>query len=479
MRPTGDHFYTTSAQELAGAIAGVGYVSEGVACWVFPLPTPPIPPPGGTTPLYRLFNWGNGDHFYTTSVAERDGAIQNAGYADEGVACYVYANPASNTTPLFRLFNPANGDHFYTTSGLERDNAVQNGGYINEGIACHVFNVQQGPPTVALFRLLKRFGARVRLHLKTVQDHIDEGVACHVFANPTPATTPLYRVYSAGVDDHFYTTSAAERDGAIQNLGYVDEGVACHVFANPAPDTTPLYRLYSARVNDHFYTTSAAERDGAIQNVGYVDEGVACHVFANPAPNTTPLFRTWRPPTGDHFYTTSADERNTAVLNPLALLNPPAGVIPVNNMVQSMQQTYEQVNILVEVGSTQNLSLPNLVDVPPGSPQQTALFTNRDNVGGTDIVVYFVRTAGGNNGFAPLGSPSAVVASIASPWTQAHEVGHSLNVPHIPGEDCAAPGYQPIRLMTGCGTNRIINPPPDLIADEVATMDGRSETVDI
>jgi hypothetical protein len=430
MRPTGDHFYTTSAQELAGAIAGVGYVSEGVACWVFPLPTPPIPPPGGTTPLYRLFNWGNGDHFYTTSAAERDGAIQNAGYADEGVACYVYANPASNTTPLFRLFNPANGDHFYTTSGLERDNAVQNGGYINEGIACHVFNVQQGPPTVALFRLLKRFGARVRLHLKTVQDHIDEGVACHVFANP-------------------------------------------------APDTTPLYRLYSARVNDHFYTTSAAERDGAIQNVGYVDEGVACHVFANPAPNTTPLFRTWRPPTGDHFYTTSADERNTAVLNPLALLNPPAGVIPVNNMVQSMQQTYEQVNILVEVGSTQNLSLPNLVDVPPGSPQQTALFTNRDNVGGTDIVVYFVRTAGGNNGFAPLGSPSAVVASIASPWTQAHEVGHSLNVPHIPGEDCAAPGYQPIRLMTGCGTNRIINPPPDLIADEVATMDGRSETVDI
>jgi hypothetical protein len=29
--------------------------------------------------------------------------------------------------------------------------------------------------------------------------------------------------------DHFYTTSAAERDNASQHLGYVEEGIAAYV----------------------------------------------------------------------------------------------------------------------------------------------------------------------------------------------------------------------------------------------------------
>lgn len=43
-------------------------------------------------PLYRL--QGNGDHFYTTSVTERDNAISEYGYTSEGVACYVHAAPS-------------------------------------------------------------------------------------------------------------------------------------------------------------------------------------------------------------------------------------------------------------------------------------------------------------------------------------------------------------------------------------------------
>ena len=47
----------------------------------------------------------------------------------------------TGTTPLLRAFNPTSGDHFYTTSAAERDNAVANG-YRNEGVACHVFPSQ-------------------------------------------------------------------------------------------------------------------------------------------------------------------------------------------------------------------------------------------------------------------------------------------------------------------------------------------------
>jgi hypothetical protein len=89
------------------------------------------------TLLFRLLG-GNGDHFYTTSAAERDNAIVNLGYVLEGVACEVFPAPQAGTTPLFRLLG-GNGDHFYTTSAAERDNAVANLGYVSEGVACEVF----------------------------------------------------------------------------------------------------------------------------------------------------------------------------------------------------------------------------------------------------------------------------------------------------------------------------------------------------
>jgi hypothetical protein len=42
------------------------------------------------------------------------------------------------TAPLLRAFNPATGNHFYTTSVAERDNAVAKLGDRDEGVACHV-----------------------------------------------------------------------------------------------------------------------------------------------------------------------------------------------------------------------------------------------------------------------------------------------------------------------------------------------------
>ena len=36
--------------------------------------------------------------------------------------------------------------------------------------------------------------------------------------------TPLYRLLNVGPDAHFYTTSAAERDNALNNLAFEDQG---------------------------------------------------------------------------------------------------------------------------------------------------------------------------------------------------------------------------------------------------------------
>ncbi len=154
---------------------------------------PPATPQPGTTDLYRCFNQTSGDHFYTTSAAERDNAVATAGYVFETTACYVFGGQPG-PTDFYRCFNQTNRDHFYTTSLAERDNAVATAGYVAEGIACYLF------------------------------------------ATPQPGTTDLYRCFNQTNGDHFYTTSLAERDNAVATAGYTSEGTAGYVFATPPFD---------------------------------------------------------------------------------------------------------------------------------------------------------------------------------------------------------------------------------------------------
>jgi hypothetical protein len=164
--------------------------------------------------------------------------------------------------------------------------------------------------------------------------------------------------------------------------------------------------------------------------------------------------------------------------------------VPIATMLRSMRRVYGPAGFRVEVASRENLNRPTLVDVDmhcPGSTTVTccpfpcasptlnaehvSLFNNRNGVRRNELVVYFVRsTAPALNGCCahPAGRPGVVVASAASRWTLAHEVGHVLGLAHVANND---------RLMTGLGTNNITNPPPDLIATEVQTMTASALTV--
>ena len=63
-------------------------------------------------------------------------------------------------------------------------------------------------------------------------------------------------------------------ENAIVKSGYVSEGDAALVFPTQAPDTVPLFRLYNRDIHDHFYTTSASERDNAISRFQYSNEAI-------------------------------------------------------------------------------------------------------------------------------------------------------------------------------------------------------------
>jgi hypothetical protein len=106
-----------------------------------------------------------------------------------------------------------------------------------------------------------------------------EGTTGRIFPTQQPQTIPLYRLYNPGGTDHFYTTSAAERDNAVAQLGYQSEGTAGYVYPAGVCGALPLYRSYNLQGIDHFYTMSASESDSAVA-IGWTKEGIAAYILA-------------------------------------------------------------------------------------------------------------------------------------------------------------------------------------------------------
>ena len=88
----GDHFYTTNSGEIGttrnGQLGKHGYRSEGIAGYCYSKPTK------DTVPFYRYWKPQRNNHFYTTNPAEigttTPGRRGRLGYISEGVACYVH-----------------------------------------------------------------------------------------------------------------------------------------------------------------------------------------------------------------------------------------------------------------------------------------------------------------------------------------------------------------------------------------------------
>jgi len=133
---------------------------------------------------------------------------------------------------------------------------------------------------------------------------------------------PLYRLYRAANDLHFYTTSAFEADNAVAKLGFTRHP-SPGLVANATTDCpcnkaglTPVYRLYKAGPKEmHFYTADANEADNAATKLGYTRVGIAyyCAPSAGQCGSSVPLLRYWLGATG-HFYTNDANEGKIIVI---------------------------------------------------------------------------------------------------------------------------------------------------------------------
>ena len=119
-RFTGEHFYTSSLVER-DSLVRVGWRSEGTG-WVAPV---------SGAPVYRLYNpyVPGGDHHYTMSVRER-AALVKAGWRAEGVGWY-----SGGRVKVLREYNryTRTGTHNYTADPRE-DAALVKAGWRSEGI---------------------------------------------------------------------------------------------------------------------------------------------------------------------------------------------------------------------------------------------------------------------------------------------------------------------------------------------------------
>ena len=112
-----NHFYTISHQESEELKGKKGWDYEGVAFYASASPR------AGYSPVYRFFNKGGFDHFYTISQYEADYIKSKSGHdwKYEGIAFYASPGAASGLSPLYRFYNNGGTDHFYTMSESEKN----------------------------------------------------------------------------------------------------------------------------------------------------------------------------------------------------------------------------------------------------------------------------------------------------------------------------------------------------------------------
>ncbi|MDD7930366.1 peptidoglycan DD-metalloendopeptidase family protein [Microbacterium thalli] len=165
-------------------------------------------------------------HLAIFSGPHRTGTVWNPAWLIEGAP--LPTTSPTQPTPVYRFWSATYAGHFYTASAEERDAVAARWP--------HIWSY--------------------------------EGQAYTAFATQVAGTVPLYRFWSAQYNSHFYTTGADERDAVIARWPDIwsYEGVAYYVYPVDAviANTVTVARFWSASTRHHFYTASAAERDGVM-----------------------------------------------------------------------------------------------------------------------------------------------------------------------------------------------------------------------
>jgi hypothetical protein len=94
-------------------------------------------------PVYRLYDSGHNDHYYTASSSQEQFAEQS-GYQLEGISWYG-CTAASGTLPVYTLYSAATGTHALTDD-VTTVNQATSEGWANQGATFYACNAQGAEP---------------------------------------------------------------------------------------------------------------------------------------------------------------------------------------------------------------------------------------------------------------------------------------------------------------------------------------------
>lgn len=119
------HVYTISNEEFSALVNNVGLNDESSGHTGYALLKNSV---AGSSPVHRLYNAHNGQHYYTTNDFERDYLLAldrtGNGWVYEGDEGAVYGSSLNGSTELYMLYNDLSGEHLFTPYASERDAIV-------------------------------------------------------------------------------------------------------------------------------------------------------------------------------------------------------------------------------------------------------------------------------------------------------------------------------------------------------------------
>ncbi len=128
------------------------------------------------TQVFRVLNPNLAMHTFTTSEGERDTLVNTYGYVDEtqspNVGGFgVFTGQLDGSSPVRRLYNPNNGEHYYTIKDVERDFLVT-AGWSYEKDEGAIFATPH-PGVSAIYRLYnERFGGHLFTENRAMADAV-------------------------------------------------------------------------------------------------------------------------------------------------------------------------------------------------------------------------------------------------------------------------------------------------------------------